>query len=63
MKKKTIKMSYKYCEYCGSKLIEKPRENMFDKFTGKQLLWVQCPKYGDNKHSRWVKELVINIEV
>lgn len=61
-KKKVIKRSYKYCIYCGKHVIEKPREHEFDKFTGKQLLWLQCPDFNNDKHSRWVQELVTNIE-
>lgn len=62
-KKKIIKKSYKFCEYCGKKCIDAPREHEFDVFTGDQLLWIQCPewKYG-YRHSRWIKERVTNVE-
>ena len=64
----------RFCEYCGKKCIEIPREHEFSEATGKQLMWLICPKrtieynkkLGNNrlvdeeqeKHSRWVKELV-----
>lgn len=68
------KFEYRYCEYCGDRLVEQPRDNEYDKYTGKQLFWALCPKrtvqynkpLGLNKlalseqekHSRWIKELV-----
>lgn len=58
------KFEYKFCEYCGKKLVEQLREHEFDKSTGKPLLWVLCPvrkeelENGYEKHSRWIKELV-----
>ena len=69
MKKHKLK-SYKFCEFCGKQCVEKPREHEYDKFTGKQLLWLICPDYKKTdevkiirtEHSRWVKELVTNIK-
>lgn len=53
------KFEYRFCDYCGQKLVEIPREHRYDKHTGKQLQWVQCPAHiEDDNHSRWIKELV-----
>ena len=72
MRKKVKLYSYAFCEYCGLRLVDQPRKNEFNKYTGKQLFWLQCPKYKNNQipivvdikymHSRWIKELVTNLK-
>lgn len=67
MKKKEKKVSYTYCEYCGKKCIDQLMSNTFDKFTGKQSLWLVCPSYEYEDehrkgHSRWVKDYVTDID-
>ena len=64
-KKKELRRYYKYCQYCGKKTIEKPRDHTFNIFTGKPLTWLLCPEYKEGKvlkdpgenHSKWLKEL------